>query len=74
MQVVERAVLSSDNAYLLPAVIVRGHHCKTNIPSNTAFRGFGAPQGMLVAETWMSQIADRCGITQEQVRMNITMV
>ncbi|XP_072032537.1 xanthine dehydrogenase/oxidase-like [Amphiura filiformis] len=66
--VMERAVLSSDNAYLLPAVIVTGYTCKTNLPSNTAFRGFGAPQGMLVAETWMSQIAVKCGISQEQVR------
>ena len=71
-KVLERAVLSADNAYLLPTVIIRGHSCKTNLPSNTAFRGFGAPQGMLVAETWMTQIAHKCGLTQEEVRSNNT--
>ena len=37
---------------------VYGYVCKTNLPSNTAFRGFGGPQGMFLAETIIQQIAD----------------
>ena len=43
-QVMERAVFHSDNCYLIPNIRLRGYVCKTNIPSNTAFRGFGGPQ------------------------------
>ena len=43
-QVMERAIFHSDNCYLIPNIRVRGYVCKTNIPSNTAFRGFGGPQ------------------------------
>ena len=39
-----RAMLHLDNAYKVPNVDVRGYCCKTNIQSNTAFRGFGGPQ------------------------------
>ena len=42
--VMERAMFHSDNSYLVPNLRVRGHCCKTNLPSNTAFRGFGGPQ------------------------------
>ena len=41
--------------------------CKTNIPSNTAFRGFGGPQGMMVMEHIMSEIAVKLNISAEQV-------
>lgn len=39
-----------ENCYRIPNVKVSGWVCKTNLPSNTAFRGFGAPQGMFAAE------------------------
>jgi xanthine dehydrogenase/oxidase len=39
---------------LLPG---EGRVCKTNLPSNTAFRGFGGPQGMIVTEAWVEHIA-----------------
>ena len=42
--VMERAMFHSDNSYLVPNLRVKGHCCKTNLPSNTAFRGFGGPQ------------------------------
>lgn len=47
-----------ENSYKIPVVEVYGFTCKTNIPSNTAFRGFGGPQGMFVAETMIRHIAE----------------
>ena len=45
LAVVERAVFHATNSYLVPNVKAKGNVCKTNLPSNTAFRGFGGPQG-----------------------------
>ena len=47
---------------------VRGHCCKTNLPSNTAFRGFGGPQGMMIVEAWIEKIARRLQLEPEEVR------
>ncbi|XP_069624485.1 xanthine dehydrogenase/oxidase isoform X2 [Ranitomeya imitator] len=66
--VMDRTLFSMDNAYNIPNIKGTGYVCKTNLPSNTAFRGFGAPQGMMVAEAWMSDIAEVCGLPPEQVR------
>ena len=44
LQVMERAVFHAENCYLIPNIRVLGYMCKTNLPSNTAFRGFGGPQ------------------------------
>jgi len=57
MAILERALFHIDNAYYLPAVRVQGLVWKTNIPSNTAFRGFGGPQGIAVIETIIDRIA-----------------
>uniref|UniRef100_A0A8B9VYE6 Xanthine dehydrogenase n=1 Tax=Anas zonorhyncha TaxID=75864 RepID=A0A8B9VYE6_9AVES len=57
-----------DNSYNIPNVSSMGTVCKTNLSSNTAFRGFGGPQGMMVAECWMSDIAQKCGLPPEEVR------
>jgi xanthine dehydrogenase molybdopterin-binding subunit B len=46
-----------DNAYYIPHIEVRGRIAKTNKTSNTAFRGFGGPQGMVVIEDIMDRIA-----------------
>jgi xanthine dehydrogenase large subunit len=46
----DRTMFHSDNAYFLPAVSITSHRCKTNTVSNTAFRGFGGPQGMMGIE------------------------
>ncbi len=48
--VMDRALFHADGAYHLPAVRLVGRVCATNLPSNTAFRGFGGPQGMLAIE------------------------
>ncbi len=55
--ILERAMLHADNAYYLPHVSVTGQAWKTNLPSNTAFRGFGGPQGMAVIEQAIDRIA-----------------
>ena len=55
--ILERAMLHADNAYYLPDVSITGLAWKTNLPSNTAFRGFGGPQGMAVIENAIDRIA-----------------
>ena len=47
--IVQRAMFHADNAYQYPNVQIKGHFCKTNKASNTAFRGFGGPQNCLHA-------------------------
>ncbi|KAK3320651.1 molybdopterin binding aldehyde oxidase/xanthine dehydrogenase [Cercophora scortea] len=66
--VCERAMSHSDGCYLIPNIHVRGRICKTNTMSNTAFRGFGGPQGMFIAESYMSEVADRLGMPVEAFR------
>ncbi|SPQ20407.1 4c3d0739-4c81-4792-b68b-38a496ac4c02 [Thermothielavioides terrestris] len=66
--VCERSMTHSDGCYLIPNVHVRGRICKTNTMSNTAFRGFGGPQGMFIAESYMSEVADRLGMPVERLR------
>ncbi|UXI04494.1 xanthine dehydrogenase molybdopterin binding subunit [Photobacterium sp. TY1-4] len=55
--IVDRAMFHSDNAYYLGNATVTGHRCKTNLASNTAYRGFGGPQGMMTIEHIMDEIA-----------------
>jgi xanthine dehydrogenase large subunit len=55
--VVDRAICHLDNAYFLEHVEIVAHLCKTHTVSNTAFRGFGGPQGMLVIERILDDIA-----------------
>jgi len=66
--VCERAMSHSDGCYLIPNIHVRGRICKTNTMSNTAFRGFGGPQGMFIAESYMEEVADRIGMPVEKFR------
>ncbi|KAI4895470.1 hypothetical protein NFI96_023969, partial [Prochilodus magdalenae] len=68
LSILERALFHMDNCYNIPHVRGTGYMCKTNLPSNTAFRGFGGPQGMMVSESWISDVALRCGLPAEQVR------
>ena len=66
--VTDRAVFHLDNAYYIPHVEFSGTVAKTNLASNTAFRGFGGPQGMLVIEEIMDRIARETGLPPEEVR------
>uniref|UniRef100_A0A8C2HA93 xanthine dehydrogenase n=1 Tax=Cyprinus carpio TaxID=7962 RepID=A0A8C2HA93_CYPCA len=65
---VSRALFHMDNSYNIPNIRGTGYVCKTNLPSNSAFRGFGGPQGMMIAESWMSDVALSCGLPAEEVR------
>jgi xanthine dehydrogenase large subunit len=68
LAVMERSMLHVDNAYYLPDVEITGVVCKTNLPPNTAFRGFGGPQGIAVIETILEEIASALGIDALDVR------
>nr|WP_295711636.1 xanthine dehydrogenase molybdopterin binding subunit [uncultured Halomonas sp.] len=59
--IVDRAMFHADNAYSLGNAQVVGHRAKTHTASNTAFRGFGGPQGMMIIEAAMDDIARQIG-------------
>jgi xanthine dehydrogenase large subunit len=64
----DRAMLHSDNCYFLENVGITSYRCKTNTQSNTAFRGFGGPQGMLGVEGVLDDIARHLGADPLDVR------
>ncbi|MGA2550663.1 MAG: xanthine dehydrogenase molybdopterin binding subunit [Burkholderiaceae bacterium] len=64
----DRAMFHVDNAYFLEHVSIVSHRCKTHTVSNTAFRGFGGPQGMMVIEHIMDDIARHLGLDPLAVR------
>lgn len=66
--ILERAMLHSDNAYFIPNFRVDGHVWKTNLPSNTAFRGFGGPQGMAIIEQVVDRVARHLKMDAVDVR------
>ncbi|HYI07719.1 MAG TPA: xanthine dehydrogenase molybdopterin binding subunit [Thermoanaerobaculia bacterium] len=55
--VMARAMTHADNAYYIPHIEIRGTICRTNTPPNTAFRGFGGPQGVATMENIQEEIA-----------------
>jgi xanthine dehydrogenase large subunit len=66
--VMTRALCHFDNAYWLPEVAVHGYAARTNTQSNTAFRGFGGPQGAIAIEQILDTIARRLGRDPLDVR------
>ncbi len=66
--VTDRALFHCDNAYFYPAVEARSAPLYTNTVSNTAFRGFGGPQGMMGAERIVDEIAFALGLDPLDVR------
>ena len=64
----DRAVFHADNAYWLPDVAIHSYRCKTNTVSDTAFRGFGGPQGMFAIEQVIDEIARALGRDPLDVR------
>ncbi len=67
--VADRAVFHADNAYFLEDVAISSYRCKTNTQSHTAFRGFGGPQGVIVIERILSDIARTLGLDPLDVRL-----
>jgi xanthine dehydrogenase/oxidase len=66
--IMERAVFHIDNAYRIDNLRCHGIVCRTNLPSNTAFRGFGGPQGMAVVENVMDDVATYLRLDPSAVR------
>ncbi len=66
--VLERAMLHTDNTSFIAHLRVTGRICKTNLPSNTAFRGFGGPQGVASTEHILHEVAVATGLDPLEVR------
>jgi xanthine dehydrogenase large subunit len=66
--VADRAIFHADNAYFLEDISITSYRCKTNTQSHTAFRGFGGPQGIIVIEHIMGEIARELGLDALDVR------
>jgi xanthine dehydrogenase large subunit len=66
--ILERTLLHADNAYYIPHADFRGRICFTNLPSNTAFRGFGGPQAMSATENIIEAIAQHLALDAYDVR------
>ena len=60
--VLERTLFHCTNAYFVPNVSATAYSCRTNLPPNTAFRGFGGPQGMFVMESAIAHAAEQLNI------------
>lgn len=67
--VMDRALFHSDSCYKWPALHVRGFVCRTNQPSHTAYRGFGGPQGLFLAETVIQHLAESLHMRPEALRV-----
>ena len=63
----EKALMHSENAYHIPNFTAVGYTCKTNLPSNTAFRSFGRPQSMYMMECIISNVAAICNMPVHKV-------
>ncbi|RXG72356.1 Xanthine dehydrogenase/oxidase, partial [Armadillidium vulgare] len=66
--VIMKAVFNVNNVYKIPNLRVKGQCCKTNLPSNTAFRGFGNPQAVFVMENIVTDICIYLHLPQTKVR------
>jgi len=66
--ILERTLFHATNSYYIPNVKATGISCKTNLPPNTAFRGFGGPQGMFVMETAIYKAAEKLGVPAYEIQ------
>ncbi|MEZ5001601.1 MAG: molybdopterin cofactor-binding domain-containing protein [Chitinophagales bacterium] len=66
--VMERTLFHATNAYFIPNVKATAYSCKTNLPPNTAFRGFGGPQGMYVMESAIAHAASELNIPKHEIQ------
>ena len=66
--IAERTLFHATNSYYIPNVSSIVHSCKTNLPPNTAFRGFGGPQGMFVIESAIAEVANNLGIDKRIIQ------
>jgi len=68
LPVLERTLFHCTNSYFIPNVSATAYSCKTNLPPNTAFRGFGGPQGMFVIESAIAHAAEKLGVAREEIQ------
>lgn len=68
LPVLERTLFHCTNAYFIPNVTATAYSCKTHLPPNTAFRGFGGPQGMFVIESAIAHAADELRIDKSEIQ------
>ena len=68
--VLERTLFHCTNTYFIPHVKARAYSCRTNLPPNTAFRGFGGPQGMFVMEAAIAKAAACLGVEASIIQQN----
>jgi xanthine dehydrogenase large subunit len=68
LAVLERTLFHSTNAYFIPNVRAFAASCRTNLPPNTAFRGFGGPQGMFAIESAIAHAASELGMSREALQ------
>ena len=66
--IAERTLFHATNSYYVPNVTTKVLSCKTNLPPNTAFRGFGGPQGMFVIESAIAKAANEIGVPTRQIQ------
>jgi len=66
--VLERTLFHCTNAYFIPNVNATAYSCRTNLPPNTAFRGFGGPQGMFVVESAIAHAAEKLGVSASEIQ------
>lgn len=66
--VLERTLFHCTNTYYIPNVTATAYSCKTNLPPNTAFRGFGGPQGMFVIESAITHAAEKLGVLPFEIQ------
>jgi xanthine dehydrogenase large subunit len=66
--IAERTLFHATNSYFIPNVSTTVFSCKTNLPPNTAFRGFGGPQGMFVIESAIADAADKIGVSRRHIQ------
>jgi xanthine dehydrogenase large subunit len=66
--VMERTLFHCTNSYFVPNVKATAYSCRTHLPPNTAFRGFGGPQGMFVIEAAIAKAADALGIPASDIQ------
>lgn len=66
--VLERTLFHCTNSYFVPNVTATAYCCRTNLPPNTAFRGFGGPQGMFVIECAIADAAERLGVKASDIQ------
>ncbi|MFN0140460.1 MAG: xanthine dehydrogenase molybdopterin binding subunit [Pyrinomonadaceae bacterium] len=66
--VLERTLFHCTNSYYIPNVTATAYCCRTNLPPNTAFRGFGGPQGMFVIESAIAHAAEKLGVAAAEIQ------